>query len=93
VEGGYSDAMRKIILASKNITDLFLSLKLTQNDSSKGLCSSISSLNPVCLTIWDHSANDTNLNPNSRRLSAEIVRCIREHWRALVKSYLISITY
>jgi hypothetical protein len=83
VEGGYGDAMRKILLVSKNITDLFLSIELAASDSSKGLCASISTLNPACLTIWESSHNRTN-NASSRMLGAEIAVCIEKHWKELV---------
>lgn len=59
LEGGYGAAMGAILLATPNVTDLFLSLDIRSNDSVPGLCRSLSSLDPVRVILQDF-----NHNPN-----------------------------
>lgn len=83
VEGGYGAAMRTIITSSPNIRDLGLSLDLRSSDSVKGLLSSLSGINPSCLTILDPLNKETGTNAPVRQLSEKLIACFRT-WSNLV---------
>ncbi|KAJ6463402.1 hypothetical protein C8R45DRAFT_1080363, partial [Mycena sanguinolenta] len=51
VEGGYAISMHKVLLNSRNITDLFLSTTFTSPDNATGLCRSLRLLDPVRVII------------------------------------------
>ncbi|KAJ7652820.1 hypothetical protein DFH06DRAFT_1205787 [Mycena polygramma] len=54
VEGGFGPAMQEILKNSPNISDLFLSLEIHAPDSTGGLVSGLSSINPTRMIIFDH---------------------------------------
>ncbi|KAJ7633896.1 hypothetical protein DFH06DRAFT_1222011 [Mycena polygramma] len=54
VEGGFGPAMHEILENSPNISDLFLSLQIHAPDSTGGLVSGLSSINPTRMIIFDH---------------------------------------
>jgi len=60
VEGGYGAAMHRIITCAPNITDLCISMDIRSSDSVKGLCSSLSKINPHCLVVLDSRQGRTN---------------------------------
>ncbi|KAF8217419.1 hypothetical protein K438DRAFT_1924921 [Mycena galopus ATCC 62051] len=53
VEGGFSTPMHEILKRAPNITDLFLSLQIHSSDSSSGLATGLSLINPTRLIIFD----------------------------------------
>ncbi|KAJ6489146.1 hypothetical protein DFH09DRAFT_1455408 [Mycena vulgaris] len=54
VEGGFGQAMLKILQKTPNISDLVISLQLRAPDSSSGLVSGLSLINPTRLIIVDY---------------------------------------
>ncbi|KAJ7465133.1 hypothetical protein FB451DRAFT_1262722, partial [Mycena latifolia] len=53
VEGGYAISMHKILQASKNITDLFITLDIAKFDNACGLCRGLPLIEPVrCIQKW-----------------------------------------
>jgi hypothetical protein len=60
LEGSYGAPVRTIITSVPNITDLCLSLDVQASDSDnvKGLCSSLSLINPRYLILLDSELTD-----------------------------------
>jgi len=81
VEGGYGAAMRTIITSAPNIVQLCLSLSIRSSDSVKGLCSSLSLINPSCLVI--PAAPEARSNAPLMRLLTKLNVCFRS-WTNLV---------
>ena len=85
VEGGFGEVMRKIILLSPNINDLFLSLDISLCDSTKGLCSSLATLNLSCVTLWEPSTNSKDQKTAAgRNLNASVATCLAQNWKKMV---------
>ncbi|KDQ60090.1 hypothetical protein JAAARDRAFT_32473 [Jaapia argillacea MUCL 33604] len=81
VEGGYGMPMEKIIKASPNIKDLYLSLALYSTDSVSGICRSLSSISPTRLILYESS--DHLDNASTRQLTKAICASISSNWKAL----------
>ena len=81
VEGGYGAAMRTIITSAPNITDLCVSLNVRSSDSVKGLCGTLSLINPCCLVVL--GPPEPRNNPPLRQLAAKINVCLTT-WTELV---------
>jgi hypothetical protein len=84
VEGGYGAAMRTIINSTSNITDLCISLDLPSSGGVKGLCSTLSSINPCCLVVLESFGQGSN--KPLKELVAKLNDCLLT-WTRLV-SYL-----
>ncbi|KAJ7353371.1 hypothetical protein DFH08DRAFT_987682 [Mycena albidolilacea] len=71
VEGGYAISMHKILQASKNITDIFLSMRIPPSDNACGLCRGLPLINPVRLILdW------TTLGRLALKLFDTLEQCI-----------------
>jgi hypothetical protein len=78
VEGGYAISMHKILQASKNITDIFLSMRIPPSDNACGLCRGLPLINPVRLILdW------TTLGRPARKLFDTLEQCIPA-WKKMV---------
>ncbi|KAJ7151715.1 hypothetical protein C8R46DRAFT_1122897 [Mycena filopes] len=75
VEGGYGIALRNILKASPNITDLVVTLAIWSSDAVSGLCQSLSLINPVRLIIYD--AGGAGDNKQNLQLTQTVVECIK----------------
>jgi hypothetical protein len=88
VEGGYGAAMRTIISSGSNITDLCISLDIRSSDSVKGLCSSLSLINPRTLVVLD--SHEERSNKPLQELVAKINVCL-ETWTSVVRNLCSSL--
>ncbi|KDQ59080.1 hypothetical protein JAAARDRAFT_192632 [Jaapia argillacea MUCL 33604] len=79
VEGGYGAAMKTVLSAAPNITDIYLSLYLWSDDNVSGLCRSLPSINPRLVILFDVS-NEVRDNANTRKLTKTLGECILSHW-------------
>lgn len=87
LEGGYGVSMGTILLATPNVTDVFLSLKILSKDNVSGLCRSLSSLDPVRVII--HDSDDEKLNRAFEQVVAQLCECIPE-WKRMVCGFFIT---
>ena len=81
VEGAYGPAMRVILHAAQNITDLCLSLDTRFSDEVNGLCSSLTSINPCCVVIL--APTELRIDGPLPELVATLKVCL-ESWTNLV---------
>ncbi|KAF8217824.1 hypothetical protein K438DRAFT_2006845 [Mycena galopus ATCC 62051] len=79
VEGGYAMSMLKILQASKNITDLFLSLDIIPSDNASGLCRGLPLVNPVRVILHTEGATK-----NAQKLLDALRKCIPT-WKQLAQ--------
>jgi hypothetical protein len=87
IEGGFGEVMHKIvILLSPNVNDLFLSLDISRCDSTKGLCSSLATLNPSCVTLWEPALSDNQQTAAGRNLNASVATCMA-NWKKMVNFF------
>jgi hypothetical protein len=82
VEGCYGAAISTIITSGANITDLCISLHIQSSDSVKGLCSSLSLINPRTLVVLD--SPEKRSNKPLQELVAKINVCL-ETWTNVVR--------
>ncbi|KAF7340242.1 hypothetical protein MVEN_01942900 [Mycena venus] len=80
VEGGYGQAMKHILKASPNITDLCLSLAIWSSDAVSGLCQSLHMVNPVRLII--HDVSEPGNNKQNLQLVEKVAECLKL-WKRL----------
>ncbi|KAJ3783860.1 hypothetical protein GGU10DRAFT_377255 [Lentinula aff. detonsa] len=81
--GGFGATASKIMKCTSNITHISLPLAVSSWDSTKGLCSSLRSIQPCSLSLNDF--NNTYNNIQTRTLVAAICSCVTVHWSRLVK--------
>jgi F-box-like len=86
VEGAYGASMRTIITEAPNITDLCISFDIRSSDSVKGLCSSLSLINPRCLVVLD--ALEERTNTSCKDLAAKITSCLKT-WTNMVSELFV----
>jgi hypothetical protein len=86
VEGGYGAAMRTIITSAPNITDLCISLDIRSSDSVKGLCSSLSFINPRCVVVLD--AHEARNNAPLKELVTKINSCLKT-WTNMISALYV----
>ncbi|KAJ7465279.1 hypothetical protein FB451DRAFT_1263166 [Mycena latifolia] len=79
VEGGYAISMHKILQASINITDLFLSLNIV-SDNACGLCRGLHLISPSRVII--HGPRWSGLSPAALKLIETLEKCIQT-WKKL----------
>jgi hypothetical protein len=85
VEGGYGAAMRTVITSAPNITDLCIYLDIRSSDSVKGLCSSLSLINPRCVVLLE--CRERRSNAPLKELITELHSCF-ETWTNMVSCTL-----
>jgi hypothetical protein len=91
LEGSYGAAMRTIITSAPNITDLCISLDVRASDSVKGLCSSLSLINPRCLILLD--SPEKRANGPLKELASKIKDCLKTWTNIVSKFYIHSSKY
>ncbi|KDQ60067.1 hypothetical protein JAAARDRAFT_191488 [Jaapia argillacea MUCL 33604] len=82
IEGGYGVPTGKIISASPNITDLYISLAVYSNDTVSGLCRTLASTSPLRLVLHE-AVHDRLDNTNTRQLTKVLCECISTVWKRL----------
>ncbi|KAJ7037369.1 hypothetical protein C8F04DRAFT_409890 [Mycena alexandri] len=80
VEGGYGIAMRTILKASPNITDLLITLAIWSSDAVSGLCQSLSLVDPIRLIL--HDVGGPGDNKQNIQLTKKVAECI-QLWKRL----------
>ncbi|KAJ7651139.1 hypothetical protein FB45DRAFT_889766 [Roridomyces roridus] len=76
VEGGYGSSMHTILESAPNITDLVLSLAICSADSTDGLCTGLSLINPCRLILLETSWQPLTNRQERALRNAVILDCI-----------------
>ncbi|KAJ7043880.1 hypothetical protein C8F04DRAFT_681499 [Mycena alexandri] len=76
VEGGFAISLLKILQASTNLTDLFITLNVERPDNACGLCRGLPSINPVRV-ILAGNADYRQLSMEAETLLEGLAKCIR----------------
>ncbi|KAJ7651168.1 hypothetical protein FB45DRAFT_889826 [Roridomyces roridus] len=76
VEGGYGSSMHTILESAPNITDLVLSLAIRPADSTDGLCTGLSLINPRRLILLETSWQPLTNRQERALRNAVILDCI-----------------
>jgi hypothetical protein len=84
VEGGYGSAMHTIMTSAPNITEFCILMDIQPSDSVRGLCSSLSSINPSCVVIL--GCPDTRRNARLNELAENLNLCLKS-WTNMVSSF------
>ncbi|KAJ7175405.1 hypothetical protein C8R46DRAFT_1078760 [Mycena filopes] len=91
IEGGYGSCMQKIIAATPNVTDLFISVDIWSSDNVSGLVKGLPSMNPVRVVFHEAQYNRKR-NKNSETLVQAINRSLKD-WKNLTVFELPSSSY
>ncbi|KAJ7043862.1 hypothetical protein C8F04DRAFT_1389306 [Mycena alexandri] len=76
VEGGFAISLLKILQASTNLTDLFITLNVEHPDNTCGLCRGLPSINPVRVILAGND-NYQHLSTDAETLLDRLAKCIR----------------
>ncbi|KAJ7602367.1 hypothetical protein DFH06DRAFT_1115663 [Mycena polygramma] len=82
VEGGYAISMFKILQASINITDLFLSLEIARSDNTCGLIRGLPLVDPVRVILKTRDLGSSLGYQEDRKLAQTLEKCIPT-WKKL----------
>ncbi|RDB30792.1 hypothetical protein Hypma_005750 [Hypsizygus marmoreus] len=85
VEGGYGQAMHRVLISSPNVVELCLSLAIRSSDSTKGLCTALRSINPSHAVI--RTARKPSKNGPVKNLLSTLEACFAT-WKNFRHVYL-----
>jgi hypothetical protein len=82
IEGGFGSAMKVIISATPNITELYLRLDVYSDDSVNGLCCSLPMIQPERVIVADARYK---INARRNELHSALCVALSNNWKALVR--------
>ncbi|KAJ7718406.1 hypothetical protein DFH07DRAFT_973298 [Mycena maculata] len=86
VEGGYGKCMHQILHETPNFIDVFVSLRIHASDSTVGLVSGLSLINPIRLIIFDETHMPLK-NKQVVELMTALEICAAKKWKKLNTIY------